>query len=121
MRSSRVACSPNCSSPSTPLTSSRFRCRRRMRATFAPLLDPASAGNGVHIHLSLADGGGRPVLYDAARPGFLREIGERFAAGILAHADALSALTAPSPVSAMRLTPHRWSVGAVILAHANRE
>jgi glutamine synthetase len=95
--------------------------RHGVRATFAPLLDPASAGNGVHIHLSLADGGGQPVLYDAARPGFLSEIGERFAAGILAHADALSALTAPSPVSAMRLTPHRWSVGAVSLAHANRE
>ncbi|HEY2397629.1 MAG TPA: glutamine synthetase family protein [Solirubrobacteraceae bacterium] len=92
-----------------------------LRASFAPLLDPASAGNGVHIHLSLADSTGRPVLYDAARPGCLSEIGEQFAAGILAHADALSALTAPSPVSAMRLTPHRWSVGAVCLAHADRE
>ena len=91
------------------------------RATFAPLLDPASAGNGVHIHLSLADGAGQPVLYDDTRPGCLSEVGERFAAGILSHAGALSALTAPSPVSAMRLTPHRWSVGAVCLAQANRE
>jgi glutamine synthetase len=95
--------------------------RHGLRATFAPLLDPASAGNGVHIHLSLADGAGRPVLYDAERPAFLSEIGERFAAGILAHADALSALTASSPVSAMRMTPHRWSVGAVCLGQANRE
>jgi glutamine synthetase len=95
--------------------------RHGVRASFAPLLDPASAGSGVHIHLSLADGAGRPVLYDAARPGRLSELGGRFAAGILAHADALSALTAPSPVSAMRLTPHRWSVGAVCVAEANRE
>jgi glutamine synthetase len=95
--------------------------RHGMRASFAPLVDPASAGNGVHIHLSLADGAGRPVLYDAGRPGCLSEVGERFAAGILSHADALSALTAPSPVSAMRLTPHRWSVGAVCLGLANRE
>jgi glutamine synthetase len=95
--------------------------RHGVRASFAPLLDPASAGNGVHIHVSLADGAGQPVLYDPSRPGCLSEIGEPFAAGILSHADALSALTAPSPVSAMRLTPHRWSVGAVCLAEANRE
>jgi glutamine synthetase len=95
--------------------------RHGARATFAPLLDPASAGNGVHIHLSLADGAGQPVLYDPDGPGCLSEVGERFAAGILSHAGALCALTAPSPVSAMRLTPHRWSVGAVCLAQANRE
>jgi glutamine synthetase len=95
--------------------------RHGTRASFAPLLDPASAGNGVHIHLSLADGAGQPVLFDASRPACLSELGGRFAAGILSHADALSALTAPSPVSAMRLTPHRWSVGAVCVAQANRE
>jgi glutamine synthetase len=48
-------------------------------------------------------------------------LGERFAAGILAHARALSALTAPSPVSGARLRPHRWSAGAVCLAQRNRE
>jgi glutamine synthetase len=95
--------------------------RHGVRATFAPLLDPAGAGNGVHIHLSLIDDSGRPLLFDASRPGGLSEVGGRFAAGILQHAAALSALTAPSPVSAMRLVPHRWSVGAVCVAHANRE
>ena len=48
------------------------------------------------------------------RPGALSELGGRFAAGILRHARALSALTAPSPVSAARLQPHRWSAGAVV-------
>jgi glutamine synthetase len=91
------------------------------RASFAPLLDPAGAGNGVHIHFSLTDAAGGPLLFDASRPGCLSELGGRFAAGILLHAEALSALTAPSPVSAIRLTPHRWSVGAVCLAQANRE
>jgi glutamine synthetase len=95
--------------------------RHGVRATFAPLLDPAGAGNGVHIHLSLIDDSGRPLLFDASRPGGLSEVGGRFAAGILQHAAALSALTAPSPVSAMRLMPHRWSVGAVCVGHANRE
>jgi glutamine synthetase len=95
--------------------------RQGMRASFAPLLDPDQAGNGVHIHLSLLDASGNPLLYDAARPVCLSELGGRFAAGILRHARALSALTAASPVSGARLQPHRWSAGAVCLASRNRE
>ncbi len=95
--------------------------RRELRASFAPLLDPAGPGNGAHIHLSLLDASGQPLLYDAARPACLSELGERFAAGILLHAGALSALTAPSPASAARLGPHRWSAGAVSLGERNRE
>jgi glutamine synthetase len=95
--------------------------RGGMRASFAPLLDPAQAGNGVHIHLNLLDAAGRSMLYDGGRPACLSEFGGRFAAGILKHAGALIALTAPSPTSAARLQPHRWSAGAVCLAQRNRE
>jgi glutamine synthetase len=95
--------------------------RQGLHASFAPLLDPEWPGNGVHIHLNLLDADGRPLLYDPQRPGQLSESGGRFAAGILRHARALSALTAPSPASAARLVPHRWSVGAVCLAEQNRE
>ncbi len=101
--------------------------RHGVRASFVPLLDPEQAGNGVHIHLNLLDaasspeGEGASLLYDAAAPAQLSELGQRFAAGILAHARALSALTAPSPVSGARLQPHRWSAGAVCLAPQNRE
>jgi glutamine synthetase len=95
--------------------------REGMRASFVPLLDPQQAGNGLHIHLNLLAAGGVSLLYDGARPGSLSEIGGRFAAGILRHARALSALTAASPVSGARLTPHRWSAGAVCLADRNRE
>ncbi|MDI3404082.1 type I glutamate--ammonia ligase [Streptomyces cavernicola] len=95
--------------------------RRGLRAGFAPLPDPAGSGNGVHIHLSLQDADGRPVLHDPARPGSLSAPGARFAAGILRHARALTAWTAPSPTSYLRLTPHRWSVGGVFLAERNRE
>ena len=95
--------------------------REGMRASFTPLLDPEDAGNGVHIHVSLLDAEGRPALYDARRPACLSELGGRFAAGVLAHARALSALSAPSPVSAPRLQPHRWSAGAVCLGQRNRE
>ena len=95
--------------------------RRGLRATFTPLLNPDQPGNGVHIHLNLLDADGAPLLYDAARPGCLSELGGRFAAGILRHAGALSALCAPSPLSAARLTPHRWSAGAVCVGERNRE
>lgn len=95
--------------------------RHGLRASFSPMLDPAHAGNGVHIHLTLLDSSGEPVLYDATRPACLSELGERFAAGILLHAQALSALTAPSPLSSARLAPHHWSAGAACLGQRNRE
>lgn len=95
--------------------------RQGMRASFVPLLDPEEQGNGVHIHLSLLDADGRPLFYDAGAPACLSELGGRFAAGILAHARALSALTAPSPVSGARLRPNRRSAGAVCLGQRNRE
>lgn len=96
--------------------------RHEHRVSFAPLLDPDGSGNGLHIHLSLRDARtGEPVLYDPAMPGQLATPGARFAAGILAHARALLGITAPSPVSYMRLTPHRWSTGGVFLAERNRE
>jgi glutamine synthetase len=92
-----------------------------MRASFTALLDPGEAGNGVHVHINLLDAGGHSLLYDAGGAGSLSELAGSFAAGILRHARALSALTAPSPVSSARLQPHRWSAGAVCLARQNRE
>jgi glutamine synthetase len=95
--------------------------REGMRASFVPLLDPAEAGNGVHIHLSLLGDDGRPLLHDPAGPGELSELGGSFAAGVLAHAPALCSLAAPSAVSGERLQPHRWSAGAACLGERNRE
>ena len=51
--------------------------RRGARASFAPLRDPAEAGNGVHIHVDLRDAAGRSMLYDARRPAALSQFGER--------------------------------------------
>jgi glutamine synthetase len=95
--------------------------RAGVRASFVPLLDPAEAGNGVHIHLSLLGEDGTPLLYDPTRDGSLSELGGSFAAGVLAHTRSLSALCAPSPVSAERLSPHHWSAGAACLGERNRE
>jgi glutamine synthetase len=95
--------------------------RNGMRASFGPLSDPEQAGNGVHVHLSLVDDAGASLFHDASRPAGISELAGRFAAGVLAHARALSALTAASPISGARLRPHRWSAGAVCLAQRNRE
>jgi glutamine synthetase len=95
--------------------------RHELRASFVPLLDPAGAGNGVHVHMRLLGAGGEPVLYDEAQPARMSSLAMSFAAGVLAHARALSALSAPSPVSAARLAPHHWSAGAVSLGQQNRE
>jgi glutamine synthetase len=79
------------------------------RAIFAPILDPAGIGNGTHIHFSLRDGDDVPLFYDAGRPYRLSALGENFVAGILDHLPALAAVTAPSPVSYIRLRPNRWA------------
>jgi glutamine synthetase len=95
--------------------------RQGRHASFSPLVTPNVVGNGVHIHFSLYDGEGRPVLHDDAQPVQLSEIGGSFAAGILRHLPALCALTAPSVISAVRLVPHRWSAGFTTLGVQNRE
>jgi glutamine synthetase len=91
------------------------------RATFAPLLHPDGIGNGVHLHLSLWEEGGRPATYDARRPRGLTREAEGFAAGVLRHLRALCAVTAPSPISSWRLVPGRWSAGRPVCALADRE
>ncbi|MET8048076.1 glutamine synthetase family protein [Streptosporangium sp. NPDC005286] len=95
--------------------------RRGHSVTFVPLADPAGVGNGVHVHFSLREVGGGPVMFDAGAPGRLSSTAARFAAGILRHAGAVVAVTAPSVGSYLRLTPHRWSAGGVFLAERNRE
>jgi glutamine synthetase len=79
------------------------------RAIFAPILDPAGVGNGVHIHFSFIDAAGQPVLHDAAASDGLSATGRHFVAGILHHLPALCAVTAPSAVSYIRLRPNRWA------------
>jgi len=91
------------------------------RVSFAPAVTPDVVGNGVHIHMSLLDGKGAPVAYDADAPHGLSRIGGSFVAGILRHSRALCALTAPSVVSYLRLVPHRWSAAWSNLGFRDRE
>lgn len=91
------------------------------RATFAPIVDPDGVGSGVHIHVSFLDEDGLPATHDPERAGEVSEVAGRFVAGVIRHLPALVALTAPSVVSYLRLTPHRWSAGFTAFGDRNRE
>lgn len=88
--------------------------------TFTPIRDPAGVGNGVHIHLSFLDGD-QPATYDAGGKHGLTKVAGQFVAGILKYLDSIVALTAPSAVSYLRLTPHRWSAAFNNLGFRDRE
>ncbi|HYV15587.1 MAG TPA: glutamine synthetase family protein [Conexibacter sp.] len=95
--------------------------RLGQRATFAPLTAPDAVGNGTHIHLSLCDADGGSLTYDEQAPGRLSALAAAFTAGVLAHAPALAALTAPTAISALRFAPHRWAASVACLGQQNRE
>lgn len=90
-------------------------------ATFSPILDPDSVGNGVHIHMSFEDDDGTPAAYDGEAPYGMSKLTGAFCAGVLAHLDSILALTAPSVVSYLRLTPHSWSAAFNNLGYRDRE
>ncbi len=94
-------------------------CDRQV--TFSPMLEPGGSGNGVHVHIGLQDSEGETLIYDADRPGRISELAGSFAAGIVRHTPAFTALFAPLTVSYLRLAPHNWSVARAFLGVQNRE
>ena len=74
-------------------------------ATFSCMPKPfANApGSGLHFHLSITDAQGKPVFADEADPLGLSAHAYCFVAGLLHHADGLSALCAPTVNSYKRL------------------
>jgi glutamine synthetase len=90
------------------------------RAVFAPILDPAGVGNGVHIHFSFRDARGRPAMHDPDGALGLSAPARHFAAGLLHHMPALCALTAPAAVSYIRLRPNRWAPTVADLKQQDR-
>ena len=77
--------------------------------SFSPRVAPEGLGSGVHIHFSLWDADGEPLSHDPSRPHEVSEAAGRFLAGIVRHYPALCGVTAPSPVSYLRLVPHSWT------------
>lgn len=78
------------------------------------------AGNGAHLHLSLADDDG-PVLSGGGGPHGMRPAGQSAIAGVLATLPDLLGLYAGSALSAERLKPGNWAGAAQCWGLENRE
>ena len=91
-------------------------------ATFRPAPFDGLPGNGCHIHLSVWRDG-ENLLYDPDADGRypLGEAGRHFVGGLLEHAPALVALTAPTVESYDRLAPGMWASAYTCWGHDNRE
>lgn len=94
---------------------------RGWHSSFAPKTAVDGVGNGVHVHFSFNDAKGKPVTYDASKPGGVSQLAGSFVAGILRHLPALVAFTAPSPISYLRLQPHHWSSSYTWFGDQDRE
>jgi len=95
--------------------------RRGMRACFSPKPTPTGVGNGSHVHFSFVDSQGRNATYDPSEATEASKVAQHFIGGVLRHIDALTALSAPSPVSYLRLGPQHWSCGYASFGVQNRE
>ncbi len=93
--------------------------RRAIVSAGGPQLD--GVGNGVHIHFSFRDAKGAPATHDPTQPGGVSAVAGSFVAGILRHLPALTAFTAPSPISYLRLRPHHWSSSYTWFGDRDRE
>jgi glutamine synthetase len=76
-------------------------------ATFMPKPFTGVSANGAHHHFTLVDEDGNNVFYDKDGPAKLSELGLQFMGGILEHARALCAITAPTVNSYKRF----WDFG----------
>lgn len=94
---------------------------RGWHCSFAPKTAVDGVGNGVHIHFSFRDAKGAPATHDPGRPGGVSDVAASFVAGILKHLPALTAFTAPSPISYLRLKPHHWSSSYTWFGDRDRE
>ncbi|WP_457941364.1 hypothetical protein [Mesorhizobium sp. 10J20-29] len=101
----------------TRITAGRFG----EEVTFTPIRDAAGVGNGVHIHMSFLDGAGAPATHSGDHPSGMSALTGSFVAGVLKYLDSIVALTAPSAISYLRLTPHRWSAAYNNLGFHDRE
>jgi glutamine synthetase len=86
-----------------------------------PKFDPAAAGSGLHVHLSLqVASSGEDRTSDTSDPSGLSGVARAFMAGWLAHAEALTALGCPTPNSYKRLQPGSWAPAHICWGIGNR-
>ncbi|MYW18702.1 glutamine synthetase [Streptomyces sp. SID2955] len=94
--------------------------RHGLRVSFAPAYLPEGVGNGGHLHLSCWRDGVNLHAGGEGRYGMTAEA-ESFVAGVLAHLPALTAVTAPSPASHLRLQPSQWAGAFTAWGRETRE
>ncbi|MCL1804861.1 MAG: type I glutamate--ammonia ligase [Clostridiales bacterium] len=87
--------------------------------TFMPKPFYGEAGNGMHVHLQMFNGG-KPVFYDKKGYSNLSPTALYAISGILEHAAALTAFTCPSTNSYKRLVPGYEAPVTICFATANR-
>jgi glutamine synthetase len=90
------------------------------RASFAPVVVAGQVGNGQHLHFS-AQAGERPLFSGGAGPYGLTGEGEALLAGLLDRLPALTAISAPSVASQLRLVPQHWAAPYQCWGWENRE
>ncbi|MEU6769952.1 glutamine synthetase family protein [Streptomyces sp. NPDC046759] len=94
--------------------------RHGLRVSFSPAVFAEGVGNGGHVHLSCWRDGVNLHAGGERRYGMTAGA-ESFAAGILARLPALTAVTAPSPASYLRLKPSQWAGVFTAWGHETRE
>jgi glutamine synthetase len=98
----------------------RAAARHGLRISFSPVPFEGEAGNGAHLHLSLADGEG-PLFSGGEGPYGMRGAGESAIAGVLQTLPDLLGVYAGSVLSSARLKPGNWAGAAQCWGLENRE
>ncbi|MGB9755144.1 type I glutamate--ammonia ligase [Roseiflexus castenholzii] len=90
-------------------------------ATFMPKPIAHLNGNGLHMHLSLADAtSGKNLFFDTHDPYSISKLARHFIAGLLAHARGMIAVLAPLVNSYKRLVPGFEAPVYLIWGRTNR-
>lgn len=98
----------------------RAAARHGMKISFSPVPFADAAGNGAHLHLSLADADG-PLFSGGDGPHGIRPDGAAAIAGVLDTLPDLIGVYAGSALSALRLKPGNWAGAAACWGLENRE
>ncbi len=98
----------------------RAAARHGLRISFSPVPFEGEAGNGAHLHMSLADDDG-PLFSGGEGPHGMRPAGEAAVAGVLQTLPDLLGVYAGSALSAVRLKPGNWAGAAQCWGLENRE
>lgn len=99
---------------------SRAAARHGLKISFSPVPFEGAAGNGAHLHLSLADGTG-PLFSGGDGPYGIRPEGGAAIAGVLATLPDLIGVYAGSVLSPLRLKPGNWAGASACWGLENRE